>query len=99
VGKQADLLDHVPDPAPELHGVGPGDVLLADEDPSAGGLDEAVDHLEGGRLAAARRAHEHADLALPDVEAEGVDRDLAVGKALGDGVEADHVGPVMACAP
>ena len=70
-----------------------GDVLVVEEDAAAGRLDEPVDHLQGGRLAAARRPDEHADLALGDLEAELAHGDGAVRVPLGDGLEADHDAP------
>ena len=69
VGEQADVLDHVADVAPQLHRVGLHDVPPGHDDAPAGQVDEAVDHPQGGRLAAARGADEHADLALVDLEA------------------------------
>ena len=75
VREQADLLDHVADAPAQLDRVDVGHVLAVEEDAPAGRLDEPVDHLHGGRLAAARRPDEHAQLALADLEAEVVDRD------------------------
>ena len=48
--------------------------LPPNEDLAAGRLDEPVDHLEAGRLAAAGRADQDADLARRNLEAEIVDR-------------------------
>ncbi len=53
-------------------------------------LDEPVDHPQRRGLAAPRRADEHADLAVVDIEAQLVDGDGAVRVPLGDLVEADQ---------
>src|SRR5919199_4680360 len=63
VGKKADLLDDVTHPKPELDRIDMGDVFVIVQDSAAGGLDEPVDHLESGRLAAPRWADQHARLA------------------------------------
>ena len=68
VGEQPDLLDHVPDAAAQRDRVDVGDVVAVEEDAAARRLDEAVDHLQRRRLAASRRADEHADLAFRDLE-------------------------------
>ena len=65
VREEADLLDHVADAAPQLDD---GEVAhAAPVDPDVAGVerDQAVDHLQRGRLAAARRADEHAERARP----------------------------------
>ena len=80
VREQADLLDHVADAAPQRRHVALRGILAVDEDPAARRLDQAVDHLERRRLAAAGRADEDADLACRNLEAEVVDR---AGGALG----------------
>ena len=72
------------------------DVDAVDEDPAAGRLDEPVDHLEAGRLAAAGRPDEDADLAGGTVSdrsltAPGVSLAPRV-VALGDVVELDGRG-------
>ena len=73
VWKQSDLLDHVTDPAPEQHGVDGVRVAPADEDLAGRRRDEPVDHPQRRRLAAARRAEQHARLAFAYFEAHAVD--------------------------
>ena len=88
--EQTDLLDHVSDVATQFDRVDPGDVVAVEEDATARRLDEPVDHPQRGGLAASRRADEHADLAVVDVETQFVDGDRAIGIALRDLVEADQ---------
>ena len=64
VREQPDLLDHVADVAAQLDRVGVGDVVAVEEDAARRRLDQPVDHLQRRRLAATRRADEHADLAV-----------------------------------
>ena len=69
VGHQADLLDHVADPAAQPHRVHGRDVASVQEDRSARRLRHAVDHAHAGGLSAAAGADE--DDELPLVEGEG----------------------------
>ena len=73
VGKQADLLDHIARVPPELVAVHGGDVLAVETDVPAVGLDEAVDHFQGGGLAAARGADEDGELAVLNLKGDVVD--------------------------
>ena len=74
VREQADLLDHVADLAPQLgRRRGRGRSRPPSRMSPLGDVDHAVDHPHRGRLAAARRADEHADLARRDLEREVVD--------------------------
>ena len=73
VREQARLLDDVADAAAELRHVPRRRVDAVEEDAAGGRLDQAVDHLEGRRLAAAGRPDEHADLPRRDREREVVD--------------------------
>ena len=73
VREQPDLLDHVADAPPELDHVGRHHVGVADEDPARCRLDEPVDHLERGRLAAAGRPDEDAHRPGRDIEREVLD--------------------------
>jgi hypothetical protein len=83
-------LDDVADPAAQPVGVLGGDVLVAQEDLPAGGLDEPVQHLEQRRLPAARRAHEHHRLPGRDLQRHRVDRGPVLpGVALGDPLQPD----------
>jgi hypothetical protein len=61
VGEEPNLLDHVADAPAQLGHVAGHDVDAVDQNLPAGWLDQPVDHLEAGRLAAARRSHEDAD--------------------------------------
>ena len=90
VGEQPDLLDDVADAAAQLDRVDGGDVLAVDEDAPGGRLDQPVDHLQRRRLAAARRSHQHHELAARDVEVELVDGDGAVVVGLADAGQPDH---------
>ena len=88
--EQADLLDHVADPAPQLRQLEPADAAAVDRDVAGVELDQPVDELQGGGLAGAGGADEHADLARPDREREVVDRrPLAPGVALRHAAEDD----------
>ena len=91
VRKEPDLLDHVADAAAQLDRRQAHDVLAADGDAPARRLDEPVHHLHAGRLAAAGRADQDADLAGRDGQAQVVDRRRGVGAsvALGDVLEGD----------
>ena len=73
VRQQAHLLDHVADAAPQLDRVLARHVLAADQDLARRRLDQPVDHAQGGRLAAARWADQHADLAGGHFQAQIVD--------------------------
>ena len=66
VREQADLLDRVADVAPQLRRVAVAHRLAVEQDVAARGLDHAVDHPHQRGLAAAGRAHQHADLARRD---------------------------------
>src|SRR5438067_187167 len=74
VREETDLLDHVADPPAQFHGIDAQDVVAVDENSAARRLDEAVDHPQDRRLAAARRPDEDADFAVGNVEAEVLDR-------------------------
>jgi hypothetical protein len=52
VWKQAAGLDDVTDLPAKLVPVHPGDVVTVDDDAALGRLDQSVDHLQGGGLAA-----------------------------------------------
>ena len=71
--EQSDLLDHVADAPAERRDVLGHHVHAVDQDLAAGRIDEAVDHLQRRRLAAARRADEDADLARRDRQRKVVD--------------------------
>src|SRR5690606_9953561 len=92
VREQATGLDDVPDPPAQLVAVDRRDVLVAEDDPALGRLDETVDHLQGRGLAAAGRADQHDDLTGRDLERDAVDRGGRLpGVALGDALEADRL--------
>ena len=90
VREQPRALDDVADATTQVVGVLVGDVLVADVDPTAGRLDQPVDHLHRRGLAAARRADEHDDLAGGDLERDVVDRGAGLPRVLlGDVLEQD----------
>lgn len=74
----------------QLYRIGVRDVLAAEQDPARGRLDQPVDHLHRGGLAAAGRAHEGDQLALRHLEGQVLDRRRPVGVALGHMLESDH---------
>ena len=76
VREQADLLDHVADPAAELDDVLVADARPVDPDVARVELDQPVDELHRGRLAGAGRADEDADLAGGDRQRELLDGGL-----------------------
>ena len=91
VREQADLLEDVADPAAQLGQVEAAHALPADGDVALGDVDQAVDHLHRGRLAAARRPDEHADLARGHAQRELADgRRLAARIALRHRAELDR---------
>ena len=73
VRQQPRVLHDVADGATQGHGIAGGDVLVIDEDPSAGGLHHAVDHAQQGRLATAGRSQQDGGGAGLDTGGEGVD--------------------------
>jgi len=76
VREQTRALDHVPDAAAKRIGILVGDVLVADQDPALGRLDQPVDHLHRRRLATPRRPDQHDDLAGGYLHRDIVDRRL-----------------------
>ena len=90
VREQAGVLDDVADAAAHLGRVHRAGVLVVEPDAARGGLDHAVDHAEGRRLAAPGRPDEHRDLAGGGLEVEVVHRRRAAGILLRDVVEANH---------
>jgi hypothetical protein len=90
VREQADVLDDVADAPAQLDGVGRRDIVALQEDAPARRFDQAVDHLQRGGLPAPRRADQHADLAGPDLQVQGVHGDLAVVPALGERLQPDQ---------
>ena len=66
------------------------DVHAAEKDPPLVGLLEAADHAKARRLPAAARPEQGEELALPDLERDGLDR-LHVAEALGDRLENDSL--------
>jgi hypothetical protein len=92
VWEQASLLDDVTDVSAQLVGIGSGDILTVDHDAARSRLNESIDHLHRGRLAAARRADEHHDLPPTHGKVEVVHNRLAVpGKGLGKSSQFDEV--------
>src|SRR2546421_505069 len=71
-------------------GVEPGDVLALEEDPAGGRLDQPVDHLHRGGLAAARRTHQRDQFALGHLEGQVADGGRSIRVPLADVFESDH---------
>jgi hypothetical protein len=95
VREEADLLDHVPDPPAQGGDVLGHDVRPVQEDFAGRRLDQAVDHLEAGRLAATGRSHQNADGSGRDLEREVVDgpaRAFRVRVPLGDAAKLERGG-------
>jgi len=59
VRKQTDLLDDIAHASAQFHWIASGDVFAVQEDAAAGWLDESVNHLHGGGLAASGWANEY----------------------------------------
>jgi hypothetical protein len=95
VREEPGLLDDVPHVPAQRHGVSRSDVRAIEQDATRRGLDEPVDHLERGGLAAPRRPHEHAQLALVHLEVEVLHRERRVPVALGDLVEDEHANATL----
>jgi hypothetical protein len=76
VREQPDLLDRVADVAAQLGRRAVADAHAVEQDVARGQLDHAVDQPHRGRLAAARRTDEDAELASGDLEAQLADRRL-----------------------
>jgi hypothetical protein len=74
VREQSGLLDDVADPAAQLVGRPGADVDSVDPHRAAGGLDEPVDHLEGGGLATPRRSDQRHEFPPRHREIEPGDR-------------------------
>ena len=92
VREQLEVLEHGPDPAPQVGRAVGGhrvDVLAGDLDGAGGGLDLADQHLDQRRLAAAGRAGDEGELAATDLEREVLERDVAAGIDDGRVVDAD----------
>jgi hypothetical protein len=89
VREEPDALDHVADAPPEPDRVDPGDVVVAEQDPPGARLDQPVDHLHRGRLAAPRGPDQHRQLTGGEGEVELGHADRAVGVDLADPLEAD----------
>jgi hypothetical protein len=96
VREQGRRLEHEPDVADAGRQV--GDVLVVEQDPAGRRLDEAGDHAQRRRLAAARRPEQGQELAIGDVDADVVDG-CRRAEALRDRVEVDdrHQRSVTGC--
>ena len=85
VREQPTGLDDVADVAAQLVTVHARDVVPVDHDAAARGLDEPVDHLQRGGLAAPGGAHEHDHAAGRDLQGEATHRGLLLARVpLGD---------------
>ena len=88
--EQPDLLDHVADAPPQLDRVGVGDVLVVEEDPPAvGSISRLIIRSVVVLPQPDGPTSTHTSPSGTSSD-ELVDRDVAVGEPLGDGVEADH---------
>ena len=90
VGEQADLLDDIADVAAQLHLVLGADILSVDADRTAVRLQQAVDHLHRGGLAAAGRTDQHHELSIRDGEVQ-VFEDGRFAVAFANMFKLDHV--------
>jgi hypothetical protein len=90
VGKETDLLDHVPDPPAQLHRVHVGHVVTVEVDPPLAGFDQPVDHPHRRGLARTRGTDQHADLPGVHLEVKMVDGHEAVVVPLRHRFEPDH---------
>src|SRR5690606_16984311 len=66
-------LDDIADGLPQFVRVLPGHIAIADEDPALGRFDQPVDHLQCGRLTAARGPDECNDLPRRDLQVQAGD--------------------------
>src|SRR5439155_8496336 len=93
VREEAHLLDHVPDPSPQFDDGQLPHAPPVDANVTVVERDETVDHLQRGRLAAARGPDEDAERSAGNLERELVQRLLlATGVPLRDAVEDDLAG-------
>src|SRR5690606_4570382 len=91
VREEADLLDHIADRSPQEMRLDRQHVLASHLDGPGGGLDDPVDHLQGGRLPAPRGTDQGDELALRDLATEGGDgRSAGSGEDLPYGREANQ---------
>src|SRR5450756_1125838 len=90
VRKKSGLLDDVTHLQPQLCRVDSARVLAVNQDPAPVWIDEAVDHPQRGRLAAAGRADQDAGLSRLDVERQVANGVRAAGELLANVLQADH---------
>ena len=76
VREEANLLDRVADVSPQLRRAALAHALAVEQDVPVGDVDHAVDHPHRRGLAAAGRAHQHADLTGRDGQRELLHRGL-----------------------
>src|SRR5690606_39239073 len=91
VREQADLLDDVADAAAERDRIDRRRITAVDGDRARTRLDETVDHLQRGGLAAARGAEEDADLPVGHLHRHPIHRGrIRAGEHLADRIQTDH---------
>ena len=87
------MLDHVANATAQQNWIDRVGIATADEDFPRRRSDQAIDHPQRRRLAASRRAEQHADIAFVDFEADVVDRrDIATRRCVDTrhSIEPDH---------
>src|SRR5579863_9629510 len=103
--KKSSFLKDIADPTAKLDGVGSADVAALDTDGPGIGLDQPVDHVQGGGLAGARRPDQHQELTRRHAEVEAENAFTAgTGIGLGDIENFDQRDPadsgaIPSCAP
>ena len=83
MGEQAIALHHPAHTAAQMYRVQPGHILAPEADRSGGRLQQAVDHFQRGRLAAAGFAHQCQQCTFADCKAGRIDGLGAAGEDLG----------------
>jgi hypothetical protein len=87
--EQADFLNDVADAAPEPDRVPLGRRLAFDEHVAFGGIEQAIDELQGRRLTAAAPPEQHQGLAAADLQIEIVQQGFSARQAKADVVKFD----------
>ena len=94
VREEADLLEAVPDAAPQLEPLQGSRIRSGNSDRAGRGLDEPVDQLQRGGLAASRASQQHEKLSTRDLQREVLNREgRTVG--FGEAIELDQMGESM----
>src|SRR6516165_6814528 len=88
--KKSAALQNIADAAPQLDPIGAAHILAVDGNPPCRRFDQAIDHLQGSRLAAARAAEQDQELACEHVETHVADDMATAVIALADALQLDH---------